>query len=46
MLDSDVTFTVRRYDKVVCWFDQNWPEGAIWPEGVVRPSLDEKVTEA
>lgn len=31
-----VTFTARKYDEIVAWFDANWPEGAERPEAVVR----------
>lgn len=29
---------VRRLEKAMLWFSQNWPEGATWPEDVPRPS--------
>jgi hypothetical protein len=32
------SFTVRTYDKVVNWFDANWPAGHPWPRQVPRPS--------
>jgi transposase InsO family protein len=31
------TLTVRKYDTVVGWFSENWPEGAEWPAAVRRP---------
>lgn len=31
------SFTIRMYDKIVSWFDENWPDGAVWPEDVKRP---------
>ncbi|MBA1141738.1 hypothetical protein [Mesorhizobium neociceri] len=31
------TLTARKYDLVVGWFSENWPEGAEWPADVVRP---------
>jgi hypothetical protein len=36
--DPKATFTVRKYDAVIQWFDVNWPDGVRWPEGVQRPS--------
>lgn len=33
------TFTAKKYDKVVDWFDKNWPDGATWPTAVSRASL-------
>jgi hypothetical protein len=30
-------FTFRKYDEVMQWFSTNWPEGAKWPGGVIRP---------
>ncbi|TIS37544.1 hypothetical protein [Mesorhizobium sp.] len=35
------TFTARKYDAVVEWFSDNWPEGAEWPDSVLRPSKTE-----
>lgn len=28
----------RRCDAAMVWFEENWPHGAVWPEGVKRPS--------
>lgn len=28
------------YWKVVGWFHENWPDGAVWPDGVLRPGVD------
>lgn len=33
------TFTAKKYDEVVGWFALNWPSGAQWPRGVVRPKV-------
>lgn len=33
------TLTVRKYDTVMVWFDENWPEGAEWPADVPRPKM-------
>jgi hypothetical protein len=29
---------VRRLDKTMRWFAENWPEGTAWPDGVERPA--------
>lgn len=31
-------FTARKYDDVIGWFDENWPEDGEWPSDVPRPS--------
>lgn len=31
------TFTIRKYDAVLCWFSANWPADTAWPEGIARP---------
>lgn len=31
------TFTVKKFDGVVGWFAENWPEGEPWPLDLVRP---------
>lgn len=33
------TFTAKKYDEVVAWFDANWPEKTPWPKGVQRPRV-------
>jgi hypothetical protein len=37
--DGSKTFTARKYDEVMGWFSDNWPDGAAWPENVSRPEL-------
>lgn len=34
------TFTAKKYDEVVGWFDLNWPANAVWPDGVCRPASE------
>jgi hypothetical protein len=31
------TFTARKYDQVMVWFSNNWPDSVAWPEGIERP---------
>ena len=38
-LFSGKDIQVRRFEKALGWFDQNWPDGATWPKGVTRPSF-------
>lgn len=40
--DDEKTFTAKKYDDVIAWFSDNWPEGAAWPESVQRPAVTEK----
>ena len=35
------TFTARKYDEVMSWFSDRWPEGVDWPSDVPRPAFDE-----
>lgn len=35
--DDEKTFTARKYDEVIGWFSDNWPDDASWPVGVPRP---------
>jgi hypothetical protein len=37
--DDGKTFTARKYDEVIGWFSDRWPEDAIWPPEVDRPAL-------
>jgi hypothetical protein len=40
----DKTFTVRKYDEVMRWFSENWPDGAEWPASVPRPLVNAPCT--
>lgn len=30
--------TTGRFEKAIRWFSENWPENAVWPETVARPT--------
>lgn len=30
-------FTNKSYETALTYFSENWPEGAVWPEHIVRP---------
>lgn len=32
---------VRRFEGAMRWLSANWPEGAVWPDGVPRPEVDD-----
>ncbi|WP_306049263.1 hypothetical protein [Oceaniradius stylonematis] len=34
------SFTARKYDAVVRWFSENWPEEHGWPAQVIRPTQE------
>jgi hypothetical protein len=36
----DGTFTVEKYDAVMGWFAENWPDKRRWPKGVPRPRAE------
>jgi len=38
-LRSDSDITVGRFNSAVQWFSDNWPDGAVWPKGIVRPKV-------
>jgi hypothetical protein len=38
---GECSFSVRKYDQIVCWFATHWPEGARWPAGVGIPTRRE-----
>lgn len=38
-LRSDSDITVGRFNGAVQWFSDNWPDGAVWPKGIVRPRV-------
>ena len=42
-LDDGSTFTARKYDEVILWFAERWPEDVPWPSEVARPGVIEGV---
>lgn len=32
--------TLRTYERVISWFDENWPADLEWPSTLARPSRD------
>lgn len=36
----------RSYEKAIAWLSENWPEDAVWPDGVERPSGEDLVVQA
>lgn len=36
-IEAGADIQVRRYERAIQWFSDNWPEGTAWPEGVDRP---------
>lgn len=28
---------VTRFERAMIWFSENWPNGAVWPDGIDRP---------
>jgi len=38
--DGGKTFTVKKYDEVIGWFSDRWPDDATWPEAVARPVVE------
>lgn len=37
-LEDGCSCTIKTANKVVDWFDQNWPADLDWPEGIERPT--------
>ena len=37
-LRAGKTFTAKKYDEVMAWFDTKWPTDTKWPAGVPRTS--------
>ena len=34
---------VRRFEKTMQWFSDNWPASAEWPQGIERPEKQPEV---
>lgn len=39
-LETGADINVKRLERALIWFSMNWPDGAKWPEGVVRPAVE------
>ncbi|TGT72942.1 hypothetical protein EN802_13775 [bacterium M00.F.Ca.ET.159.01.1.1] len=37
-LRAGSSLSVRKYDEIVLWFSESWPEGLEWPEDINRPT--------
>ncbi|CCJ07064.1 Uncharacterized protein BN69_1613 [Methylocystis sp. SC2] len=37
-LSSGSSFTIKTYDNAIKWFSDNWPDGAVWPADISRPT--------
>ena len=40
-LASGADMTIGRHATAMQWLSDNWPEGAVWPEGIARPAKNE-----
>lgn len=39
--DGSADIGTRRYNSAIMWFAANWPESAVWPDGVARPMVEQ-----
>ena len=40
-IEHGADIQVRRYEKALRWFAQNWPAEAQWPSEIERPALED-----
>jgi hypothetical protein len=45
-LSDQASCTVRRFNLVLHWFSENWPEDLPWPKDIERPQPDKTPTRA
>lgn len=45
-IDAGADLTLTRFARAVEWFAANWPDNAVWPVGVERPSPAPQPAEA
>lgn len=36
-MEQGADIQVRRFERTMAWFSDNWPSNAEWPEGIQRP---------
>lgn len=44
-LESGADIQVRRLERAMQWFSDNWPDSADWPTGIFRPAAAIKTVE-
>lgn len=37
-LESGAGFNIKTYDRLACWFSENWPQDLEWPASIERPA--------
>lgn len=37
-IEAGADIQVRRQERAVQWFSDNWPDNAKWPKGIQRPA--------
>ncbi|WP_439398987.1 hypothetical protein ACRQ5Q_16705 [Bradyrhizobium sp. PMVTL-01] len=37
-MEQGADIQVRRFEKTMSWFSDNWPANTEWPEGIERPA--------
>lgn len=40
MRERGADITLGRFNHALTWFSARWPDGAVWPENVVRPEVE------
>lgn len=45
-MEEGASFTARKYDAIVAWFDANWPAGTAWPADIPRSPANSDTQEA
>lgn len=38
LVDGRVGLTIKRRDRIIDWYDKNWPADLEWPRDIPRPS--------
>ncbi len=39
LIEGGADLGTRKFEDALQWFSTNWPEGAVWPKAVARPSV-------
>lgn len=41
LLAEGKDLSTGNFERAMQWLSDNWPEGAVWPEGIARPAKNE-----
>lgn len=44
-LQAEGDITTTTFERAMAWFSGQWPDDAVWPEGIARPRISKEAAE-